>query len=231
MSGLLGSLLPSLLFCVAEEGIDSSLAGTLNCLTPVFVIITGALFFKTKTPVNKIAGIFISFTGSILLLLSLGHMQESRHLAYVSFVILATLFYGFNVNMVARHLLNISSLHIVAVALSLNAIPAMLVLAVTGFFSLNFGNQEIMIAVGAASFLGVIGTAVATIIFYTLVKRAGGVFASMVTYGIPFIAIGWGLIFGERLGYQQVICLLIILAGVYKVNKKTAIKNSVSGSL
>lgn len=224
MSGAIGSMLPAFLFCLAEEGIDSSLAGTLNCLTPIFVIVTGSIFFNTSTSSNKIIGIVIAFTGSFLLLFSMGHMKESQHLLFISFVVLATIFYGYNVNMVAKHLLHISSLHIAAVALSLNAIPAFLVLIFTGFFNLPFNNPDLWKAIGAASFLGIVGTAFATIIFYTLVKRAGGIFASMVTYGIPFIAIGWGLFFGETLGWQQVACLLIILLGVYWVNKKTIVQ-------
>lgn len=220
VSGVFGSLMPSFLFCMAEEGIDSSLAGTINCLTPVFVIITGALFFHATTTPAKVAGIFIALTGSFLLLLSKGHMHETRHLVYVSFVVLATMVYGFNVNMVAAHLHNISSLHIVAVALTLNALPALLVLIFTGYFDLPLYNTQLLIATGAASLLGLVGTAFATIIFYMLVKSAGSVFASMVTYGIPFVAVGWGITFGESFGWQQLICLLMILAGVYQVNRK-----------
>jgi len=224
MSGTIGSLVPAFLFCLAEEGIDSSLAGTLNCLTPIFVIITGTLFFKISTSPNKIIGIIIAFVGSLLLLFSKGQMQESQHLLFVSFVVLATVLYGFNVNLVARHLLSITSLHIAAVALSLNAIPAFIVLIFTGFFSLPFANPDILLALGAAALLGVVGTAFATVMFYSLVKRAGGIFASMVTYGIPFIAIGWGLIYGEVLSWKEVLCLMIILFGVYRVNKKVAAK-------
>ena len=224
MSGAIGSLVPAFLFCLAEEGIDSSLAGTLNCLTPIFVIVTGALFFKTHTSANKIIGIVIALVGSLLLLISKGHMQESQHLIFVSFVVFATILYGFNVNMVGRHLLSITSLHIAAVALALNAIPAFIVLVFTGFFSLPFTNHDILLAVGAASLLGIVGTAFATVIFYTLVKRAGGIFASMVTYGIPFIAIGWGIIYGEVLSWKEVVCLVIILFGVYWVNKKVVTK-------
>jgi drug/metabolite transporter (DMT)-like permease len=220
MSGVLGSLLPAYLFCIAEEGIDSALAGTLNSLTPIFVIITGALFFNSKTTANKIFGILISFTGSILLLLSKGHMQESQNLVYVSFVVLATIFYGLNVNMVHRHLKNIGSLQIAAVALTLNAIPALIVLVFTGYFKLPLTDKGILWSTGAAAVLGIFGTAIASIIFYMLVKRAGAVFASMVTYGIPVVAIIWGIFYREEVGWKQVACLGVILFGVYYANRK-----------
>ena len=220
MSGVLGSLFPAYLFCIAEEGIDSALAGTLNSLTPIFVIITGALFFKSKTTGNKIFGIIISFTGSILLLLSKGHMQESQNLMYISFVVLATIFYGFNVNMVHRHLHHIGSLQIAAVALTLNAIPALIVLIFTGYFNLPLTSKGILFSTGASAILGIFGTAAASIIFYMLVKRAGAIFASMVTYGIPVVAIIWGVIYNEEVGWKQVACLAIILSGVYIANRK-----------
>jgi drug/metabolite transporter (DMT)-like permease len=221
ISGTLGSLLPAFLFCLAEEGIESSLAGTLNCLTPIFAIITGAIFYKTRVSTNKIAGILIAFIGSILLLFSRGHLQENQQLIFICFVVLAAFLYGFNVNMVTKHLLMISPLNLAAISLSLNAIPAFLVLIATSFFSLSFSNHQLLIAVGAAAFMGIMGTAFAIILFYTLVKRAGGIFASMVTYGIPFVAIAWGIFYGEVYYFKQVVCLLIILFGVYWGNKKT----------
>ncbi len=220
LSGVLGSLLPAFLFCVAEEGIDSALAGTLNSLTPVFVIITGALFFNSKTAANKILGIFIAFTGSLLLLISKGHMQESQNLLYVMFVVLATICYGINVNMVYKYLHNIGSLQIASVALTLNAIPALLILFLTGYFKLPLTNPDILYSTRHAALLGIFGTAIASIIFYMLVKRAGGVFASMVTYGIPVVANFWGLIYGEEVGWKQFACLLLILTGVYLANRK-----------
>ena len=64
------------------------------------------------------------------------------------------------------------------------------------------------------------GTAVATVLFYMLVKRASSIFASMVTYAIPFVAIGWGFYYKEDITLKQIGCLLIILIGVYLANKK-----------
>ena len=63
------------------------------------------------------------------------------------------------------------------------------------------------------------GTAIATILFYMLVKRAGVLFTSMVTYGIPFVAIFWGLLYGEHITVLQGACMGIILAGVFLTNK------------
>ncbi len=220
MSGVLGSLLPAYLFCVAELGIDGALAGTLNSLTPIFVIITGALFFRSKTSSNKILGIVTAFTGSILLLLSKDNLHGSQNIVYVLYVVLATIFYGFNVNMVFKNLQNIGSLQIAAVALTLNAIPALIVLYFTGYFSLPLTDPDVLYSTAQSALLGILGTAVASIIFYVLVKRAGAVFASMVTYGIPIIANFWGMAYGEEVGWKQFSCLALILLGVYLANRK-----------
>ncbi len=222
LSGVLGSLLPAFLFCIAEEGIDSALAGTLNSLTPIFVIITGGIFFRSKTPTIKIIGIIVSFSGSLLLLLSKGHLAESKNMLYISFVVIATICYGINVNMVHRQLGNIGSLHIAAVALSLNAIPALGILYYTGYFNLPLTDAGILGSSMYAALLGVFGTAIASIIFYMLVKRAGAVFSSMVTYGIPVVANFWGVIAGENVGWKQFACLALILLGVYVANINTA---------
>lgn len=219
VSGVLGSLLPAYLFCIAELHIDSSLAGTLNALTPIFAILIGALFFKTNTARNKILGISISFAGSILLFFAQPTFSENSNLKDVLLVIIATLCYGINLNIVGKHLKEIPSLNIVAVALSSNAIPAAIVLYFTGYFQQDIFEKVILISTGYTLILGVIGTAAATVIFYMLIKRAGIVFSSMVTYAIPIVAVFWGILYGEQVGWKQIACLLIILTGVYVANK------------
>jgi len=222
LSGALGSLFPAFLFCIAEEEIDSSLAGMLNSLTPIFVIIVGALFFKKETPANKVIGICIAFAGSILLMLSKGPVKETGTLTSPLLVVLATLMYGINVNIVSKYLSGFSSLQVAAQALTLNALPAAVVLYFTGFFSLPFGDTAIVKGISASIVLGLGGTAIATILFYNLVKRAGPIFSSMVTYGIPFVAIVLGVCFNnEHINWQKAACLIVILFGVFWANKKT----------
>lgn len=162
----------------------------------------------------------LAFAGSILLFFSQPGFKENSNVVSILYVVLATSLYGYNVNMVHRHLATISSLKIASVSLSLNAIPAAFVLFLTGYFDKDLLQRETLISTGYAATLGIFGTALATILFYVLLKRAGAVFASMVTYGIPAVAIFWGIIFGEQVGWKQVLSVFIILAGVWVANRK-----------
>ena len=226
MSGFLGSLLPAYLFCLAEQGIDSALAGTLNSLTPIFVIIAGALFFATTATANKITGIVIAFFGSLLLFFFQPSFGQHNNLLYILYIVLATALYGYNVNMVHKHLKHIPSIRIAAVAMGLNAIPAFIILFLTGFFSENLFDKGLLISTGYSVILGVFGTALATILFYILLKRAGSVFASMVTYGIPIVAIFWGIIYNEEVGWKQLLGMAVILSGVWIANRKPRLQKT-----
>ncbi len=220
LSGLLGNFFPAYLFCIAETQIDSSLAGILNALTPLFTILVGISFFQLKASSTKIIGVVIGFIGLCLLMLS-GKEVSFNNLSYAALVLLATLCYGINVNMVGRHMREVGSLNIASLAFVFLIIPSVTILYFTGYLQMHLTDASVIKATGASFILGVFGTAIASIIFYMLVKRAGTLFASMVTYGIPFVAVFWGLLDGESITILQVACLGIILCGVYLVNKKT----------
>jgi drug/metabolite transporter (DMT)-like permease len=220
LSGLLGNFFPAYLFCIAETEIDSSLAGILNALTPMFTILVGISFFQLKANSTKILGVIIGFIGLCLLMLS-GKEVSFSNLSYAGLVLLATLCYGINVNMVGRYMKEVGSLNIASLAFVFLIIPSSMILYITGYLQLELTSTPVLKATGASFVLGVLGTAFASIIFYMLVKRAGTLFASMVTYGIPFVAVFWGLLDGEQITLLQVGCLGVILCGVYLVNKKS----------
>jgi drug/metabolite transporter (DMT)-like permease len=220
ISGLMGSLFPAYFFCVAQEHVESSLAGSLNALTPIFVIVLGALFFRTRTATIQVLGILLSFCGSILLYAGHSGFSIDSGIFYAFLILLATLAYGVNVNLVNRYLTGISSSDIAVVAIVLIAIPATIVLGLTDFFERDPGISGFQKAVTYTVLLGILGTSLASVIFYMLIKRAGPVFSSMVTYGIPLVANFWGFVFGERVGLWQILCLLLILAGVFLATRK-----------
>ncbi|MFY7840162.1 MAG: DMT family transporter [Lacibacter sp.] len=220
LTGVLGSFVPAILFCVAETQIDSALAGMLNALTPFFVILIGALFFQSKVAAQKIIGVLIGFSGMLLLFLSQKSGATSNNIFFAALIVIATLSYGLNVNITNRYLKHVGSLDIAAIAF-VSLIPASLaVLLYNGFTQHQLANASVIRAISAASVLGIFGTAVASILFYMLLKRAGPLFSTMVTYGIPFVAIGWGLLVGETVALLQMAGLLIILSGVYITNRQ-----------
>jgi drug/metabolite transporter (DMT)-like permease len=215
VSGLLGSFIPAFLFCLAETKIGGAIAGSLNSLTPLFVILTGMLFFKIVTNTQKIIGVLIGLCGSILLIIVNQKGQPINESIYILFVVIATIMYGINVNMVSKKLTGIPSLQIASIAFSGLVIPSLLILFFTHFFDIPFSEPKYTVAVFAGSLLGVLGTSIASILFYMLVKKGGGLFASLVTYGIPFVAIGWGIINNETITSMHYLGLVIILFGVY----------------
>lgn len=219
LSGLLGSFFPAYLFCIAETEIDSSLAGILNALTPLFTILVGIGFFQLKASVQKIIGVVIGFIGLCLLVAPTGHISFT-HFTYILLVLLATLMYGINVNMVGRHMQGVGSLNIASLAFCFLILPTLAILYFTGYFALPLATKTFALSTLASCVLGIGGTAIASVLFYMLVKRAGTLFASMVTYGIPFVAVLWGVWGGEQVTLVQMGCLGIILAGVYLVNRK-----------
>jgi drug/metabolite transporter (DMT)-like permease len=218
LSGWLGSFIPSFLFCVAETKIDGALTGSLNSLTPLFVIITGALFFRLRTGLNKVIGVVVGLAGSALLVYA-NIDKPPAYIAFTLFVVAGTILYGINVNMVHSKLKGVSSVQIAAIAFTGLIPPSITVLLLTGFFQEPLTQHAYVMSTVASCILGVAGTALASIIFYVLVKKAGGLFASLVTYGIPFVAIGWGIYYQEKVVPLQVLALVIILVGVYLANK------------
>ncbi|MEQ1678288.1 MAG: DMT family transporter [Chitinophagaceae bacterium] len=223
LSAVFGNLLPAFLFAIAMTKIDGSLGGILNSLTPICVVVIGIVFFKDKIKSQKIVGVLIGFLGLVLLTvapaLSGDKTISFNNLGYMLLILVATLLYGINVNMVGHYLKGLNPVHVATVSLAFMTIPTAIVLWQQHFLQLNFNDVVVQKAVLASSGLGIVGSAIATALFYVLVQKASGLFASLVTYGIPFVALGWGFLDHEKITWAQIMCLGIILFGVYMANR------------
>jgi drug/metabolite transporter (DMT)-like permease len=217
LSGILGNLIPAYLFCIAETRIDSALAGILNGLVPLMSLLAGFFLFRAPIVKKQLLGIFIGLLGVVLLFVVKG--VDTGYWYYGLWIVLATICYGVNIAIVHYHLKGYSSLQLGSIALFFCAIFALPVLIFTGFFPLLSGPEVPWRSLAASITLGVFGSGIASVLFYILINKAGALFASMVTYALPIVAIGWGLLAGERISFLQVLCLDVILAGVYIVNK------------
>ncbi len=229
ISGVTGNLLPAFLFAKAiAENIDSSLASILNSLTPLFVVIIAITVFRDKIKVQKIIGVVIGFAGLTLLFLSWRGIRFDNF-KFSLLILLATISYGININVVAHFLKQVNPLHIASISIGFMTIPTAFILWQQNFLQLSFNKTSVQWAIVEASTLGIVGSAIATAIFYILIKRTGSLFASLVTYAIPFVGIFWGIMDGEEITVKQVIGLGIILFGVYLVNKpgRTGLKTEI----
>ncbi len=220
LSGLLGTFIPAFLFCIAETRIDSGLTGITNALTPLFTLLIGTLFFGSRIHWMKWVGVSLGLMGMVMLIWSGRKGEGLGEVGFAGFALLATVMYGINVNLVMRHLQGFGSRQITTVALTLLTIPALLILAGTGYFTMPGKDRQWFLSTGASMLLGIMGTGVATLMYYLLLKRAGGLFSTMVTYGIPFVALFWGSLAGEHVGVLQLLCLLVILSGVLMAQRK-----------
>jgi drug/metabolite transporter (DMT)-like permease len=171
--------------------------------------------------------VIIGFTGLCLLTVSGKKGISFENIEFALWIVAGTLLYGLNINLVSHYLKEINPIHIATVSLSFMVLPTAFVLWQQDFFSLasaefNFNFSEpstVRWPIISSVILGVVASAIATVFFYMLVKKAGGLFASLVTYGIPFIAITLGFIYGESITALQIGCLGIILGGVYLANR------------
>src|SRR5690606_13830341 len=93
----------------------------------------------------------------------------------------------------------------------------LVILGFTGFFSEFEGTVEQWKGLGFVSILGLVGTATAMILFYKLVQQTSAIFASVVTYLMPIVAVIWGILDGEKLTWIHGVGGILILLGVYLI--------------
>jgi drug/metabolite transporter (DMT)-like permease len=211
--GFMGNGIPAFLFPLAETRIDSSLAGMLNSLSPVFTLIIGIVVYKRIGIKTQIVGLFLGLLGAFGLL----YNKSFDFNYYGLFVILATFLYGFSANEVSR-IKGINVLQITSLAFFLIGPVAIIHLLCTDF-SAAIQTENWIRNLGFIAILAVMGSATALALFYLLIRDTSPVFASIVTYFIPVVATLWGISDNEHLTSTMLLAVIFILAGVYIINK------------
>ncbi|WP_395077248.1 DMT family transporter [Flavobacterium sp.] len=219
MTAFFGTFLPVFLFAYAQTQINSSVSAILNSLTPMNTLIIGISFFGLTFKRDQIIGVLIGLVGSILLVYNGAVNHPDQNYFYAIFIIIASLCYATNVNLIKKYLSDLSPMTISVGNFALMTIPAIIVLSFSGFSEVVFipktQNSMIYIAI-----LGVVGTGIANLIFFRIIQISSPVFATSVTYLIPVVAFGWGLLDNEMLTPIQFLGAFIILVGVYMASRK-----------
>ena len=218
-TAFLGTFFPVFLFVYAVKGIDSSISAILNSLTPFNTFIFGALVFGFSFKKKQFIGILIGLIGTLILILKGAALNPNQNYWYAVLVIIASVGYAFNVNIIKKYLSDVDALAITTGNFLVLIIPAFIVLLFTDFFSTFQTNTQLVSSLGYITVLSIVGTGIAKIIFYDMVHISSPIFASSVTYLIPIVAVMWGIIDGEKLSLIQLFAGGIILTGVWLVNK------------
>lgn len=225
MMGIFGNLIPAFLFTRAETMISSALTGMLNSLTPVFTLLLGLFIFKQKVKWLQVAGIVIGLAGAIgLLALGKSDSVDAGNQRQViiggALVVLATFFYGFAVNIIKSKLSTVNAVTATVFAMCIIGPISGIYLFTTDFVHRMQTDPLAMQSLGYVAILAIFGTALSVIVYNILIREAGTLFAASVTYLMPIIAMAWGLFDHESVTLLHGLFILIILSGVWLVNKK-----------
>ena len=219
--GFLGTGLPAFLFARAQTQIDSSLAGILNSLTPLFTLVIGLVFFKQKTRWINVTGVFLGLLGALGLIYSTSNGSFEFHFSFAVYAVIATVLYAIQSNMIKYYLNEVPSLTIASLGFFFIGIPVTVLL----FFFTDFPQTLVSHPGGFRAFfyvavLGIFASAIAIIIYNKLVQITNAVFATSVTYFVPVVALIWGIWDGERFPMITFLFVGVILFGVFMVNKR-----------
>jgi drug/metabolite transporter (DMT)-like permease len=232
LSGLIGSLIPAIMYAFAQTEIDSSIAGTLNSLTPLFTLLLGISFFGFRTRWYNALGVFIGLAGAIGLIYTSSDGGFIFSLKYSFLIIVATLCYAFNVNFIKKYLKDISSLNITVMTFFFVGIPALIyIVFVSKVPEVSIEDPEKLKGLGYLAILAIGGTGLALIAFNKLIKVSSPIFASSVTYLIPVVAIIWGIVDGEVLKGAYLVWFMTIIVGVLLVNTSPRQKHNIGSRI
>ncbi|HTH55954.1 MAG TPA: DMT family transporter [Cyclobacteriaceae bacterium] len=221
VSGMLAVFIPAFLFAVAQTHLNSSLAGILNTLSPIWTMLIGAIFFSQRFRGWAIAGIVISFVGCVILAMARADGGLGAFNVYALLIVLACACYGTNLNFLKFKITYLQPMTIISVSLLLIAPLAYVYLfGFTDFTYKMIHVEGAWRAFGFILILALMSTAVANLLFYKLLKISSPLFASSVTYVMPIVSVMWGLIDGEVLLAGHFIGMALILGGVFLANRK-----------
>ena len=216
-SGVIGFVIPAFLFAEAGAHLNSSLSGALNSLSPLFTLIIGATFFGQALKTRQVIGILLGLAGSLLLVFfsATGSFQIN---AYALLVVVATVCYGLNTNIIGRYITHLPALVSTAWMFLFAGSISLLTLVPTDFFSRVASPQNAW-PLAALITLGVLGSGLMSIFFNRVMQLSSPLFAASVTYLIPIVALGWGVLDGETIYAVQFVGMGVCLLGISLINK------------
>lgn len=213
--GVLWIAIPMTLFPIAQQWINSAIAGMLNGATPIFTAAVASILLGALPGRLQIAGLAIGLAG--VLAMALPSADEGTFQAVgVALVVVATVCYALSLNMVTpisqRHRFLGVINHILWVA-TIAVAP----LGVYGLTQSSFSSASLaaMVAVGS------LGTGLAFWMMGALVGSVGSTRGTFITYVIPVVALILGVTFrGDSVSPLAIVGVFLVVGGAILASRK-----------
>jgi drug/metabolite transporter (DMT)-like permease len=211
--GVTWMAIPFTCFAIAQQWIDSSLAGMINAATPLFVAVVAAGAVRQLPSRVQATGLVVGFAGVVAI--SLPSVGSGSNALGIGLVLLAAFLYGFAFNIAAPLQRRHGALPVIWRA-QLVAVVLVLPFAVVGATQSSFGWDSLL----AVAALGSLGTALAFYWFTTLIGRVGSTRGSVTIYLVPVVAILLGAaLLDETIHAAAVLGTALVLAGAYVTSR------------
>jgi drug/metabolite transporter (DMT)-like permease len=207
--GVTWMAIPFVCFAVAQQWIDSSLAGMINAATPLFVALVAAGAVRQLPSRVQATGLVVGFAGVVAI--SLPSIGDGSNALGIGLVLLAAFLYGFAFNIAAPLQRRHGALPVIWRA-QLVAVVIVLPFAVVSATESTFGWDSLLAVVA----LGSLGTGLAFYWFTTLIGRVGSTRGSVAIYLVPVVAIALGAaLLDETIHLAAVLGTALVVAGAY----------------
>jgi len=233
--GVINVALPVLLITWGSQWIPSALASILNGLQPLFaIVLAGLVLHDEPITVDRLLGLLVGFAGAVLLVSpNLGHpgpnVSSAEALLGEAAVILAALSYAVAA-VYARRFVTGARLVVdpvtgprratsAEIALPQVATAAAVTVTIAAVTEHPAGGLVALPPTPSAWFavlwVGVLGSGVAYLLFFGIVRAWGATRTTLVTYVLPVMGIALGVVvLDERLHPEEVAGTALVLTGL-----------------
>lgn len=219
--GVVGTGLPWFAHAWAQQALDSGLVAVLNATTPAATLMLALAFGIERLHVMRVVGLAVAIVGSLIVIG--GEVGGGGPIVSLVVAVLAPFGYGLGSVLTRRHVsgqigpLPAAATQLVGAAVVLNLLALGIEGPAPAVATLDPVHALALLA------LGIFGTGLAFIVYFTLIERVGATNASMVTYVVPIVGLAAGaLVRGEEFGVNVFVGAVVLIVGVYLAQRRSS---------
>jgi drug/metabolite transporter (DMT)-like permease len=223
---LCNNAIPFVFFAIGERTVPSSIAALINATTPIWALLLSLSFMKQKSEGRTVPGVLLGFFGVILVVYSHGADSTAvgsvhSYATGVLFIALASAGYAVATVIAKARLAGLDPIGLATTQLSLAGLM-ILPAALLGPHPSYIQTSSML----ANVILGIAGSGVAYLLYYSLLDRISSTRVVSVTYLLPIWGLFWGSIAHEHIAAPAYFGAAIVIFGLYLLNRKSPAKHA-----